>query len=35
MNKNAPSKNEEPFSTGDAANEEFSLLAKSSLHLKS
>ena len=35
VNDNAPSKNEQPFSTGEAANEEFSLLAKSSLHLKS
>ena len=35
VNENAPSKNEEPFPTGEAANEEFSLLAKSSLHLMS
>ena len=28
VNDNTPSKNEEPFSTGEAANEEFSLLVK-------
>ena len=35
VNDNVSSKNEEPFSTGKATNEEFSLLAKNSLQLKS